>query len=70
MAEQETVKKNGWGGRRENQNGRPKLDVVRKMRSTRALDDEWELTKRFLELVKNGQMEACEKFVSELEKIS
>ena len=55
-----------WGGVREGA-GRPKLGVVRKMRSTRALDAEWELTKRFLELVKNGHMDECAAFVKSLE---
>lgn len=54
---------NGWGGKRENQTGRPKQDVVRKMRSTRAFDDEWELAKSFIDLMKNGHMEECKAFV-------
>ena len=56
-----------WGGKRENQTGRPKQDVVRKMRSTRAFDDEWELTKSFLDLMKSGHMEECSAFVKCLE---
>ena len=55
---------NGWGGRRDNQAGRPKQEIVRKMRSTRAFDDEWELTKIFLDLMKNGHMEECKAFVT------
>lgn len=55
---------NGWGGKRENQTGRPKQEVVRKMRSTRAFDDEWELAKSFLDLMKNGHMEECKAFIS------
>ena len=58
----------GWGGKRANQNGRPKLEVTRKMRSTRAFDDEWELTRRFLELVKAGRMQECKDFLDRMEK--
>lgn len=57
---------NGWGGKRENQTGRPKQEIVRKMRSTRAFDDEWELTKSFLDLIKSGHMEECKAFVKTL----
>lgn len=56
----------GWGGRREG-SGRPKQDAVRKMRSTRAYDDEWELAKRFLELMKKGHLEECRVFIKKLE---
>lgn len=58
---------NGWGGKRENQTGRPKQEIVRKMRSTRAFDDEWELTKSFLDLIKSGHMEECSAFIKSLE---
>lgn len=54
------------GGYREGA-GRPKKEVVRKMRSTRAFDDEWELAKSFLDLMKNGHMEECRDFVKNLE---
>ena len=61
---------NGWGGQRENQTGRPKQDVVRKMRSTRAFDDEWELAKSFLDLMKNGHMEECQSFIKSMEAVN
>ena len=43
-----------WGGRRKNQTGRPKKpEGVRKMRSLRASDDEWELIKKFAAMAKD-----------------
>ena len=58
----------GWGGKRENQTGRPRKDVTRKQRQLRAYDDEWELIKRFDKIIKHGNREACEKFLAEMEK--
>lgn len=50
------------GGRREGA-GRPKVEVLRKMRALRATDQEWELIQRFAKLVKYGDCEACKKFL-------
>jgi len=62
---------NNWGGKRENQTGRPKGSVkpegARKQRQLRAYDDEWELLKKFDKLIKRGQKEACENFIAEIE---
>ena len=48
--------------------GRPALEGKRKMRSMRALDDEWQLINRFADLVKSGKAEECRRFVDEHEK--
>ena len=45
------VNKKNWGGVREGA-GRPRQEVTRKQRQTRAYDDEWELIKEFSKLVK------------------
>ena len=59
---------NGWGGRRENQTGRPKKEVTRKQRQLRAYDDEWELIKKFDKALKHGHRDACEKFLEKLKE--
>ncbi|GEM_PF-543527 len=62
------MNENNWGGRRENQTGRPKgtlkKEGTRKQRQLRAYDDEWELLKQFDKLLKYGDREACEKFLA------
>lgn len=57
----------GWGGRRENQTGRPKKEVTRKQRQLRAYDDEWEYIQRFAKFIKYGNREACIKALEQLE---
>ena len=51
-----------WGGRRKNQTGRPKgttkPEGVRKQRQVRAYDDEWELIKKYAEIVKKDRARA------------
>ena len=50
-----TENKNTWGGKREGAGRRPKAHdgTERKMRSTRASDEEWELIKEFAQLLKD-----------------
>ena len=43
--------------------GRKAPEGVRKMRSMRALDDEWALIQQLAELVKSGKAEECREFV-------
>ena len=54
--------KNGWGGRRSNQTGRPKRTTKpegqRKQRQVRAYDDEWEIIKEFSSIVKKDRARA------------
>lgn len=50
------------GGYREG-SGRPKQEVIRTPRSTKAYDDEWELTKKFMRILKDGHKSECEEFV-------
>ena len=61
-----------WGGRRENQTGRPKgtckPEGTRKQRQLRAYDDEWELLKQFDKALKHGHRDACEKFLEKLKE--
>lgn len=63
--------KNGWGGRRANQTGRPKgttkPEGQRGPHQIRAYDDEWELVRRFNKLVRNNK-EECQRFIEELEQ--
>ena len=51
---------NGWGGKREGAGRRPKAHdgTERKMRSTRASDEEWELIKEFAQLLKDNPEKA------------
>lgn len=55
--------KNGWGGHRANQTGRPKgttkPEGVRKQRQLRAYDDEWEIIKEFAKVVKKDPERAA-----------
>lgn len=53
-----------WGGKREGA-GRPKQEVIRKQRTTRLYDDEWELMKAFERIIKHGDKEACKRFIEE-----
>lgn len=66
-------KKNGWGGRRPNQTGRPKgttkaVHNVRPQHQLRAYDEEWDLIRRFARLVKHGNAQACKAALDQLEK--
>lgn len=67
MAESKSTR----GGKREGA-GRPKGTIkpegTRKPRQIRAYDDEWELIKRFEQLVKHGDKEACIKALEKLEE--
>lgn len=49
----------GWGGRRPNQTGRPKgttkPEGVRKQHQVRAYDDEWEIIKDFVNIVRKDK---------------
>lgn len=47
---------NGWGGKREGAGRRPAPTdgTERKMRSTRASDEEWEFIKKFAQLLKDN----------------
>lgn len=56
----------GWGGKRENQTGRPKKpEGQRKQHQLRAYDDEWELIRLFSQKVKRGGVEKARKFMEE-----
>ena len=57
-----TENKNTWGGKREGAGRRPKAHdgTERKMRSTRASDEEWELIKEFAQLLKDSPENAKE----------
>lgn len=63
----------GWGGRRENQTGRPKGSTkpegVRTQRQLRAYDDEWAIIQRFARALKHGKREECERALEEVERI-
>lgn len=49
---------NGWGGERERA-GRPKsANGVRKQHQIRAFDDEWEIIKEFVTIVKKDRVRA------------
>lgn len=54
--------KTGWGGKREGAGRRPKAHdgTERKMRSTRASDEEWEIIKQFAQLLKDDPERARE----------
>ena len=56
--------KSKHGGAREGA-GRPKLEEIRKKFQMRAHPDEWELVKKFAKLVKHGNRDECEKFLSQ-----
>ena len=45
--------------------GRPKQEVIRKQRTTRLYDDEWDLMKAFERIIKYGDKEACKRFIEE-----
>ena len=61
--------KAGWGGKREGAGRRPKAHdgTERKMRSTRASDEEWELIKEFAQLLKDSP-EKAKKALQDLKK--
>ena len=56
------MSENGWGGKREGAGRRPKAHdgTERKMRSTRASDEEWEIIKQFAQLLKDDPERARE----------
>lgn len=59
MSENQEEKKNGWGGRRANQTGRPKkAEGVRPSCNMRAYPNEWELIKAFAAIVKKDRERA------------
>jgi hypothetical protein len=61
--------KAGWGGKREGAGRRPKAHdgTERKMRSTRASDEEWELIKEFAQLLKDSP-EKAKKILHDIKK--
>lgn len=62
------MEKNGWGGKRPNQTGRPKKEEgVRKQHQLRAYDDEWLLIQAFAKLVKHGKKDKCAEFLKSME---
>ena len=60
---------NGWGGRRAGAGRRPLPadGTERKMRSTRASDEEWEIIKEFAQLLKDDT-EKAKRIMAELKK--
>lgn len=52
--------------------GRPSIDPAesktRPQRQVRAWEEEWEIIRRFADLVKSGKAEECRRFVEEHEK--
>ena len=50
---------NGWGGKRANQTGRPRLEVPRKQRQTRATDEEWDIIRAFAAIVRKDPERAA-----------
>ena len=60
-----------WGGKREGAGRKPgkqkEISEMRPQRQLRAHDDEWQLIKKFAELVKRGEIEKCKKFISAFE---
>ncbi|WP_085023697.1 hypothetical protein [Anaerovibrio sp. JC8] len=56
------MSESNWGGKREGAGRRPKAHdgTERKMRSTRASDEEWELIKQFAHLLKDNPEKAKE----------
>ena len=46
---------------------RKEKSEMRPQRQLRAHDDEWQLIKKFAELVKRGEIEKCKKFISAFE---
>lgn len=64
----EQMEKNGWGGKRPNQTGRPKkAEGVRKQHQLRAYDEEWAVIQAFAWLVKHGKMKECSDFLKRME---
>lgn len=62
------MEKNGWGGKRPNQTGRPKkAEGVRKQHQLRAYDEEWAVIQAFARLVKHGKLKECSDFVKRIE---
>lgn len=59
-------KVNKRGGKREGA-GRPKEKEIRKNRTMRAFDEEWDIINRFATLVKQGNKEQCLAFVEDME---
>lgn len=57
---------NKRGGKREGA-GRPKEKEIRKNRTMRAFDDEWEIINRFATIVKQGNKEQCLALVENIE---
>lgn len=61
----------GRGGKRPGA-GRPSIDPAksktRPQHQVRAWDEEWEVIRRFADLVKSGHAEACRRFVEKMEK--
>ncbi|MBR2214514.1 MAG: hypothetical protein IJ849_02000 [Selenomonadaceae bacterium] len=47
--------------------GRPKLEVTRGFHQMRAFPDEWEIVKRFANILKHGDRAACEAFLAKME---
>ena len=46
---------------------RKEKSEMRPQRQLRAHDEEWQLIKKFAELVKRGEIEKCKKFISAFE---
>lgn len=62
------MEKNGWGGKRPNQTGRPKKEEgIRKQHQLRAYDEEWLLIQSFAKLVKHGRLQDCRDFIKRME---
>ena len=62
---------NDWGGKREGSGRkvgwRKEVSEMRPTHTIRAFDDEWALINKFSKIVKNGDKEKCEKFLSKFE---
>lgn len=59
------MSKNNWGGRREGA-GRPlTAGELRKLRSLRATEHEWQLILRFAKILKYGDKASAEQFIDE-----
>ena len=60
-----------WGGAREGSGRkvgwRKEISEQRPRRQLVAFDDEWELIHKFSKIVKHGDREKCEKFLSEFD---
>ena len=57
---------NKRGGKRDGA-GRPKEKEIRKNRTMRAFDDEWEIINRFATIVKQGNKEHCLAFIENMD---